>query len=103
MVNLDSDMVYGLMIWEMTLSLWLSSISIWDILSLCSRPVRPSPKDNVCSNIDCDQRELLTSQVSVTDTTPPALRTAVLAVVEVPYGETTAFKYTVCASCGDAG
>jgi len=35
MVILDIDMGYGLMIWEMTVSVWSSSaISIWDILSL---------------------------------------------------------------------
>ena len=33
-VILETDMGYGLMIWEMTTSIWLSSISIWDILSL---------------------------------------------------------------------
>jgi len=36
MVILDIDMGYGLMIWEMTVSIWLSPISNWDILSLCS-------------------------------------------------------------------
>ena len=35
MVTLDIDMEYGLMIWEMTVSIWSSWISIWDILSLC--------------------------------------------------------------------
>jgi hypothetical protein len=35
MVILDIDMGYGLMIWEMTVPLRSSSISIWDILSLC--------------------------------------------------------------------
>jgi len=37
LVNLDIDMGYGLMIWEMTVSIWSSPISICDILSLCSR------------------------------------------------------------------
>jgi len=32
---LGIDMGYGLMIWEMTISIWSSSVSIlWDILSL---------------------------------------------------------------------
>jgi len=35
MVILDIDMEYGLTIWEMTVSIRSSSISIWDILSLC--------------------------------------------------------------------
>ena len=35
MVMLDIDMGYGLMIWEMTVSIWSSWISIRDILSLC--------------------------------------------------------------------
>jgi hypothetical protein len=34
MVILDNDMGYGLMIWEMTVSVCSSAISIWDILSL---------------------------------------------------------------------
>ena len=34
MVILDIDMEYGLMIWEMTVSIRSSSISIWDIWSL---------------------------------------------------------------------
>jgi hypothetical protein len=29
-------MEYGLIIWEMTVSIWSSSISRWDILSLSS-------------------------------------------------------------------
>ena len=37
MVILDIDMEYGLMIWEMTVSIQLSLISIWDILSLYQR------------------------------------------------------------------
>ena len=32
-VILDIHMGYGLMIWEMTVSIWTSWISIWDILS----------------------------------------------------------------------
>ena len=41
MVTLDMYMGYGLMIWEMTDSIWSSSISIWVILSLClSGPTR---------------------------------------------------------------
>ena len=35
MVILDIDMEYGLMIWEMTVSIWSSWRSIWDILSPC--------------------------------------------------------------------
>jgi len=40
MVILDIDMGYRLMIWEMTVTIRSSSISIWDILSLrvCERP-----------------------------------------------------------------
>ena len=34
MVILDIDMGYGLMIWEMSVSILSSWISIWDILSL---------------------------------------------------------------------
>ena len=34
MVILDIDMGYGQMIWEMTVSIRSSSISIWDILSV---------------------------------------------------------------------
>ena len=34
MVILDIDTGYGLMIWEMTVSIRSSPISIWDILSL---------------------------------------------------------------------
>jgi len=34
-VTVDIDMGYGLMIWEMTVSIRSSPISIWDILSLC--------------------------------------------------------------------
>jgi len=37
MVILDVVMGYGLMIWEMKVSIRSSSISIWDILSLCLR------------------------------------------------------------------
>jgi hypothetical protein len=29
----DIDMGYGLMIWEMTVSIWSSSVSTWGILS----------------------------------------------------------------------
>jgi len=74
-----------------------------NIVAPCDVGFELCPQDNVCSDIDCDQRELLSSQVVETDSTPPTLRTAVPAVVEVPYGETTTFKYTVCATCGDAG
>jgi hypothetical protein len=35
MVILDIDMGYGLLTWEMTLSIRSSPISIWGILSLC--------------------------------------------------------------------
>jgi hypothetical protein len=42
MVVLDIDMGYELMIWEMTVSIWLSSILVWDILSLCLTLVSPS-------------------------------------------------------------
>ena len=34
MVILDISMGYCLMIWEMTVLIWSSPISIWDILSL---------------------------------------------------------------------
>jgi len=34
MIIPDIDMGYGLMIWEMIGSIWSSSITIWDILSL---------------------------------------------------------------------
>ena len=34
-VILEIDLGYGLMIWEMTVSIWSSPISTWDILSLC--------------------------------------------------------------------
>ena len=37
MVILDIDMGYGLMIWEMIVSIRSSSVSIWDILSLWTR------------------------------------------------------------------
>jgi len=37
MIILDIDMGHGQMIWEMTVSIWSSSISIRDILSLCAR------------------------------------------------------------------
>ena len=40
MVILNIDMGYGLMIWEMTVSIRSSPISIWDILSLCNPFVR---------------------------------------------------------------
>jgi len=36
MVILHVDMGYGLMIWEMTVSIWSSPRSISDILSLCT-------------------------------------------------------------------
>jgi hypothetical protein len=35
MVILNIDLGYGLMIWEMTVSILSSSVSRWDILSLC--------------------------------------------------------------------
>jgi len=34
MVILDIDMGYGLMIWEMMVSIWSSPILIWEILSV---------------------------------------------------------------------
>jgi hypothetical protein len=37
MVILDIDIGYGLMIWEMTVSIRSSFISIWDILSVWGR------------------------------------------------------------------
>jgi len=37
MVVLDIDMGHGLMIWEITISIWSSPISMWDILSLCCK------------------------------------------------------------------
>ena len=36
MVILDIDIGYGLMIWEMTVSIWISPISMWDIFSTWS-------------------------------------------------------------------
>jgi hypothetical protein len=43
MVILDIDMGYGLMIWEMTVSIWSSWRSMWDNFSLWLAPqlVRP--------------------------------------------------------------
>jgi len=41
MIILDIDMGYGLMIWEMTVSIWSSPISIWHVLSLLN-PQRPA-------------------------------------------------------------
>jgi hypothetical protein len=38
MVILDIDMGYGLMIWQMTVSMWEIIISMWDILSLWRWP-----------------------------------------------------------------
>jgi hypothetical protein len=38
MVILEIDMGYGLMVWEMTVSIWSSCASIWDILSLWWQP-----------------------------------------------------------------
>jgi hypothetical protein len=40
MVILDIDMGYGISIWEMTVSIRSSWISIWDILSLCLEVAR---------------------------------------------------------------
>jgi len=40
LVILDTDVGYGLMIWEMTVSIWSSPISIWVILSLCLEQLR---------------------------------------------------------------
>ena len=37
-VVLGIHMGYGLMMWEMTVSIWSSPISIWEILSLWSLP-----------------------------------------------------------------
>jgi len=37
MVILDTDIGYGLMIWELTVSIWEMTISIWDMLSLSTR------------------------------------------------------------------
>jgi len=41
MVILDIDMGYGLMIWEMTVSIWSSSVSMFEFLSLCSSSPLP--------------------------------------------------------------
>ena len=48
MVILDIDMEYGLMIWEMTVSIRSSPISIWDILSLCASPFQLQESGNDC-------------------------------------------------------
>jgi len=40
MVILDIDMGYGLMIGEMTVSIWLSPISLWDIFVTLARTMR---------------------------------------------------------------
>jgi hypothetical protein len=37
MVILDIDMGYGLLMWEITVSIWSSPISMWDIFLLCLR------------------------------------------------------------------
>ena len=46
MVILGINMGYGLMIWEMTVSIWSSPVSIWDILSPSevALPVRLIPR-----------------------------------------------------------
>jgi hypothetical protein len=43
MVSLVIDMGYGLKIWEMTVSIRSSSVSIWEILSLCLSGQRARP------------------------------------------------------------
>jgi hypothetical protein len=43
MVILDIDIGYGLMIWEMAVSIWSSPTSTWDTLSLCQVLVRNHP------------------------------------------------------------
>jgi len=48
MVILDIDMGYGLMIWEMTVSIRSSPVSIWDILSICQRLLEMS--FSACAN-----------------------------------------------------
>jgi len=40
-VILDIGMGYGLMMWEMTVLVWSSPMSIWDILSLCDESSPP--------------------------------------------------------------
>ena len=50
MVILDIDVGYGLMIWGMTVSIWLSWISIWDMLSLW-RPALARDMDEVNKNL----------------------------------------------------
>ena len=42
MVILDIDMEYGLMTWEMTVSIRSTPISIWNILSVCIAPASAS-------------------------------------------------------------
>jgi len=50
MVILDIDMGYELMIREMTISIWSSSISLWDILSLCA-PSSHSRPNHVSTSV----------------------------------------------------
>ena len=71
MVILDIDMGYGLMKWDMTVSIRSSPISIWDILSLWSwnQPRvnaettymgstrgHPAQRDKISSDIDMGDR-----------------------------------------------
>jgi hypothetical protein len=53
MVFLDIDMGYGLMIWEMTVSIGSSGGTIWDILSLWAVPRRyaPAPRSSGCRRL----------------------------------------------------
>jgi hypothetical protein len=55
MVILDIGMGYGLMIWEMTVSIWSSPALIWDILSLWTCGVlRPCGGDDpLCLVYSC--------------------------------------------------
>jgi hypothetical protein len=57
-VILDTDMGYGLMIWEMTVSIRSSSVSIWDILSLCLHCPASTPSWAATSSFsDSDDEE----------------------------------------------
>ena len=56
MVILDIDMGYGLMIWEMKVSIRSSSVSMWDILSLCPGCL-PERQDMIWSYCPVDRQD----------------------------------------------
>lgn len=59
--------------------------------------------DNTCGTIDCAQRAALRAQVLPPDVTPPVLNTSIPDVVEIAYQDKLdAYKYVMCAKCGDA-